>query len=331
MPRTPDDVGDVRAVPQTTKQHGQEQVAIGHQRAFAVTAEGDVQVVTQPGRQADVPAPPELGDRLADVRLLEVFHEAETHHQAQADGHVAVTGEVEIQLRGIRQGAEPGIARARVLQGKAVVGHHRQGVGDEDFLDETLHEPRAALGELVEGVGAVVELVGQVAETQHGAGDQVREDRHERREVDQVAGGRGVAAVHVDDVADRLEDVERDTDRQQHVGEDERLKTDRRHHRVDAVDAEVGVLEVAEDAQVHRDAKQQPALRRFGPHTGGTDFEADPVVPQRDGREQREEVHTPPGVEHVAGDQQQQVAIALPAQVVQAEKDRQEQKQEHVG
>ncbi|MNF66323.1 hypothetical protein D3C84_481100 [compost metagenome] len=212
-----------------------------------------------------------------------------------------------------------------------MVGHHREGVGDEDLLDETLHEPRAALGELVEGVRAVVELVGEVAETQNRAGNQVREDRHEGREVDQVARGRGVAAIHVDDVADRLEDVERDTDRQQHVGEDERLKTDRRHHRVDAVDAEVGVLEVAEDAQVHRDAKQQPALRRFGPHTGGTDFEADPVVPQRDGREQREEVHTPPGVEHVAGDQQQQVAIALPAQVVQAEKDRQEQKQEHVG
>ena len=108
-------------------------------------------------------------------------------------------------------------------------------------------------------------------------------------------------------------------------------QADRRHHRVDAVDAEVGVLEVAEDAQVDGHAEQQPALRRFGPHAGGTDFQADPVVPQRDGGEQREEVHTPPGVEHVAGDQQQQVAIALPAQVVQAEKDRQEQKQEHVG
>ncbi|MNN04957.1 hypothetical protein D3C81_1176980 [compost metagenome] len=212
-----------------------------------------------------------------------------------------------------------------------MVGHHREGVGDEDLLDETLHEPRAALGELVEGVGAVVELIGQVAETQHGAGDQVREDRHERREVDQVAGRRGVATVDVDDVADGLEDVERDPDRQQHVGQDERLQAHRRHHCVDAVDAEVGVLEVAEDAQVDGHAEQQPTLRRFGSHARGADFQADPVVPQRDRCEQCEEVHTPPGVEHVAGDQQQQIAIALPAQVVQAEKDRQEQKQEHVG
>ena len=100
---------------------------------------------------------------------------------------------------------------------------------------------------------------------------------------------------------------------------------------IDAVDAEVGVLEVAEDAQVDRHPEQQPALRRLGAYTGGTNLEADPVVPQRDGREQRQEVHSPPGVEHVAGNQQQQIAIALPAQIVQAEKDRQEQKQEHIG
>jgi hypothetical protein len=97
------------------------------------------------------------------------------------------------------------------------------------------------------------------------------------------------------------------------VGQDKRRQADRGHHRVDAVDAEVGVLEVAQDAQVDSDAEQQPALGRFGAHACCTDFEADPVVPQRDGGEQRQEVHTPPGVEHVAGDQQQQVAIAYSA------------------
>ncbi len=180
-------------------------------------------------------------------------------------------------------------------------------------------------------MGAVVELVDQVLEAQHGAGDKVREDRHEGREVDQVARGRGVAAVHVDDVADRLEDVERDADRQQHMGEDEWLQPHRGHDRIEAVDAEVGVLEVAEDAQVDAHAEQQPALRGLGAHAGGADFQADPVVPQGDPGEQGEEVHPPPGVEDVAGNQQQQVAIAIPAHVVQAEENRQEQEQEHVG
>ncbi|MNP24102.1 hypothetical protein D3C76_1168450 [compost metagenome] len=159
----------------------------------------------------------------------------------------------------------------------------------------------------------------------------MREDRHERGEVDQVAGGRGVAAVDVDDVADRLEDIEGDADRQQDVADHEGLHTDRGDQRIEAVDAEIGVLEVAEDGQVQRHAEQQPVPGGQGAHARGADLEADPVVPQGHHGEQGEEVDPPPGIEQIAGDQQQQVAIACPAQVVQAEKSRQEQKQEHVG
>ena len=250
-----------------------------------------------------MPAAPELGDRLADVRLFEVFHKAETHHQAQTDGHVAVTGEVEIQLRGVRQRSEPGIAGGRGLQGKTVIGNHCQGVGNEYFFDKPLHEPRGTFAELVQGVGAVIELVGQVAKAQHGPGNQVREDRDKGGKVDQVAGRRGIAAVHVDDVADGLEDVERDPDGQQYIGQDERVQTHRTHHGVDAVDAKVGVLEVAQNRQVDHYPEQQPALGGFGAHPGGTDLEADPVVPEGDGDKQCQEIHPPPGVERIAGEQ----------------------------
>lgn len=211
-----------------------------------------------------------------------------------------------------------------------MVGEGGQGVGDEHLLDEALHEAGAAFGELVDGVGAVVELVDQVLEAQHRAGDQVREDRDEGGEVDQVVGRRGIAAVDVDDVADRLEGVEGDADRQQDVGQHERLHAERGDDLVEAVDAEVGVLEVPEHAEVDHHAEDQPALRGPGAYAGGADAQADPVVEDGDPGEQQEEVHPPPGVEHVAGDQQQQVPVTFAAQVVQAEKDRQEQEQEHV-
>src|SRR5690606_2583166 len=113
VPGAPDHVGEVGAVPQAAEQHGQEQVAVGLEGAAAVASQADVQVVAQPGGQADVPAPPELGDRLADVGLVEVLHEAEAHHQTQADGHAAVAGEVEVQLRGVGHGAQPGLAGGR--------------------------------------------------------------------------------------------------------------------------------------------------------------------------------------------------------------------------
>ncbi|MNQ70728.1 hypothetical protein D3C85_853720 [compost metagenome] len=318
-------------MPQAAQEHGQEQVAVGVEGALAVAAQRHVQVVAQPGRQADVPAPPELGDRLADIGLVEVFHEAETHHQAQADGHVAVAGEVEIQLRGVGEHAQPGIAGAGVLQGEEVVDQRCQAVGDEHLLDEALHEAGGAFAELVEAVAAVGELLGEILVAQHRPGNQLREQGDEGGEVDQVFRGFGVAAVHVDQVAERLENIEGDADRQDHVGQQERLEAGAFEHLVDVRHAEVGVLEVTQGRQVAGHAPDHPALRRLAAYSGAVDAQAETVVPQGDRDEQQEEIHPPPGVEHVAADQDQQVAIAITAHVIQAEKDRQEQEQEYVG
>ena len=69
------------------------------------------------------------------------------------------------------------------------------------------------------------------------------------------------------------------------MGEDERFQAERRDDRVEALDAEVGVLEVAQNRQVDC----HTAAASVGPactHARGADFEADPVVPQGDTGEQ---------------------------------------------
>ncbi|MNN45185.1 hypothetical protein D3C81_1595070 [compost metagenome] len=88
------------------------------------------------------------------------------------------------------------------------------------------------------------------------------------------------------------------------MGDHERLHAERGDDLVEAVDAEVGVLEVAEHAEVDHHAEDQPAFRREGAHAGRADAQADPVVEQRHPGEQGEEVHPPPGIEDVAGEQQ---------------------------
>src|SRR3546814_7245499 len=98
----------------------------------------DVEIVAQPTRQAHVPAPPELGDALADVRLVEVLDKAEAHHQAEADRHVAIAGEIEIQLYGIRERAEPGIGGGRMRERERMADPRLDRVGDEQLLDEAL-------------------------------------------------------------------------------------------------------------------------------------------------------------------------------------------------
>ena len=80
-------------------------------RRHAVAAERDVEVVAEPGRQRDVPAPPELGEALRDVRVVEVLEEAEPEHPAEPDRHVRVAGEVEVDLERVAERAEPGERR----------------------------------------------------------------------------------------------------------------------------------------------------------------------------------------------------------------------------
>src|SRR6185312_16748255 len=49
-----------RAVPDARDQERDEQIAIGEERAAAASAERDVNVIAEPGGEADVPARPEF-------------------------------------------------------------------------------------------------------------------------------------------------------------------------------------------------------------------------------------------------------------------------------
>src|SRR5438045_9558849 len=56
----PDDEGPVRAMPQTSDQHSQDQVTIRSHVAAPIAAEWDVYVVAQARRQGNVPTSPEV-------------------------------------------------------------------------------------------------------------------------------------------------------------------------------------------------------------------------------------------------------------------------------
>ena len=96
----------------------------------------------------------------------------------------------------------------------------------------------------------------------------MREEAHVEAEVEQVAHGLQVAAIHIDRIAHALEGIEADAHRQQHLVLHEmrvprvvgparevvhRLEAGARE-RVDVLDYEVRVLEEAKHEQVDRDA-----------------------------------------------------------------------------
>src|SRR3546814_15639111 len=68
-------------------------------------------------------------------------------------------------------------------------------VGDEHLLDEALHEPQRTLAKQRDAVFALLELSGKVLVAKHRAGDQMREQRDEGREIDRMLGSLDIPSI----------------------------------------------------------------------------------------------------------------------------------------
>ena len=97
--------------------------------------DGVVEVERDVAGEGHVPALPVLGDAGGFVGRVEVEREADGEDAGQAEGHVGVAGEVEVELHGVDDEAGPGVGggeRAGVAEGD--VGGGAELVGDEDFF-----------------------------------------------------------------------------------------------------------------------------------------------------------------------------------------------------
>ena len=106
MDAAPDDKRPIGAVPKTAHQENHKHVTHGLPLADSGAAKRNVEVVAKPRRERDVPAPPELGDVAGEVRRLEVRHELDAKELGGADGDVAVSGEIPVDLKGKIHGTE---------------------------------------------------------------------------------------------------------------------------------------------------------------------------------------------------------------------------------
>src|SRR2546423_9487934 len=106
MQRSPGDEGPACAVPQATEGHGQHQIAGRRERAAAVAAKGDVQVIAQPARKRDVPARPEFAEASRKVRPVEVDSEVEPENARETDGDARVAGKIAVDLKCLKVRAD---------------------------------------------------------------------------------------------------------------------------------------------------------------------------------------------------------------------------------
>ena len=95
-----------RAVPQAAKAHGDHEVGVFAQPAFAVAAQGNVEVVAQPQGKGDVPAAPEIAQAQGDIGQVEVVRDIEAHEQGHALGQIGIAGKIAVDLHGVGQDAD---------------------------------------------------------------------------------------------------------------------------------------------------------------------------------------------------------------------------------
>src|SRR5271166_2738542 len=98
MNEAPDHERPLRSMPQPSKEHGNNEVAIGLPRPVAAPAERDVEVVAQPRGERDVPALPEVARRRRDVRLTKIEDQVEAEPLRDAARDRGVAGEVAVDL-----------------------------------------------------------------------------------------------------------------------------------------------------------------------------------------------------------------------------------------
>ena len=229
-----------------------------------------------------MPAAPEVLDRGRGVRGVEVLREAKPEQERQADRDVRVSEEVGVDLD--RVGVDPDQHLERgvlVRRPEDLVDDVRgQVVGDHHLHEEArADQEEGARGVDVARIPRRVELRDQLSGADDRSGDQMREEREVGGELPE-AGRREVAAIDVDDVADRHEREEGDPDREDDRARLERdVDPERGEQVVRRRDEEVVVLEVAEQGEVPGERSDEEPLPRAGV-PAGMDREGEDLVPR---------------------------------------------------
>ena len=214
MKNSPEDEGDACAVPESAKKHGDHQVHISPGRAFPVSSQRDVKVVPEEAGKCHVPAPPEVDDACGLVGGVEIEGEFQPEQVGDADGHVGIAGEIEIDLEGVCQRPDPclahgegaGALRRELEDGR---GGFRKVVRDDYFFEKAHCKHSEADGKTsgTEAGDLRFELGDEFPVVDKWAGDEMGEKGNEENVVPEAVAGL-VTAIYIHEESD-LEEGEK--------------------------------------------------------------------------------------------------------------------------
>ena len=203
------------SMPEARQQPDNKDIAQLLFHSLSIAPQGDIHIVPEPAAQGHMPPPPELRNAGGDIGIVEVFREPEAQKRAQTDGHITVAGKIEIDVQGVAQGIEPGKEHAAILGSPPCGADFPQKVGKQYFLSQAHQESGHAL--LKVSPPALFQLLRHIRIPDNRAGNELREHGHVAGKVNGIFLHLGLSPVHVHRIAENLEGVKADANRQRQL------------------------------------------------------------------------------------------------------------------
>ncbi len=194
-----------------------------------------------------MPASPELGYGRRDIGIVEVFGTVKAKHGGKADSHVAVAGEVKINLQRVGCGSQPRQTEVERTGGKRRVRNLPYQRGDKQLLRQSHNQPPQSPRRTLGRVCALAQLTLKVAEAGYGSRSELREKRNIQQNVKKRARGRLRIFAAVRDIGYFSEREKRYAHRQD-KSRGEVLDAEKTR---DAADKKVKLLEIEQHQQVN--------------------------------------------------------------------------------
>ena len=201
-------------VPQARQHPDRENVKHPPHSAHPIAAHGNVHIVPEPGAQAHVPPAPEFGDGSGKVGIVEILDEMESEQPAQADGHIGIAGEIEVDVQHEGHGVHPVKEDALFAGGPENFRQLSQLVCNQNLLGKANEKPPGTVCRILKGCLPALQFPGHIYIPDDGTGNQLGKQRHISTEGNGIFLGRDIPPVHIHRIAHALEGIEADADGQ---------------------------------------------------------------------------------------------------------------------
>lgn len=203
-------------MPQTTHQKNDKGIADDFGFGGAATSQGNVDIVTKPGGERNMPATPELGYVTAEIRHVEVAHQLNAKQFGATYGYIGIAGKITIYLESEENGSQQQSAATLVLIGvEHLIDIDSTIVGYDYLLEETPQHLAATVNGLrIIESPRTLELRQEVGGTLNRARYQLRKKADIGQKGHSITSGRQLLAIDIYAIGQGLKGIERDAHRQ---------------------------------------------------------------------------------------------------------------------